>query len=108
MQTGQLCTTLYRAHGNAVDYMYKKAGIKYAYAVHLRDTGTVRSLLSSSPDPPFPSPSALFEERLQLMHGGIQYGFSLPAAMIRPAGEETGEMVEYMARFIKAKLQGGK
>ena len=32
-----------RAPGNVVDYMYAKAGIKYAYAVHLRDTGTVRS-----------------------------------------------------------------
>jgi len=38
--TGQLCSTLYRAHGNAVDYAYKRAGIKFSYAVHLRDTGT--------------------------------------------------------------------
>ena len=31
-----------RASGNVVDYMYAKAGIKYSYSVHLRDTGTVR------------------------------------------------------------------
>ncbi|TBU48939.1 Zn-dependent exopeptidase [Dichomitus squalens] len=37
---GSLCEQLYRASGNVVDYMYKKAGIKYAYSVHLRDTGT--------------------------------------------------------------------
>ena len=30
-----------RAPGNVVDWMYAKAGIKYSYAVHLRDTGTV-------------------------------------------------------------------
>lgn len=67
-QTGSLCAMLYkyvrvtaanpdlvltlrvmlicRAPGNVVDYMYAKAGIKYAYAVHLRDTGTVRSVSS--------------------------------------------------------------
>ncbi|KAI1798163.1 hypothetical protein LXA43DRAFT_875915 [Ganoderma leucocontextum] len=38
--TGSLCEQLYKASGNVVDYMYKKAGIKYSYSVHLRDTGT--------------------------------------------------------------------
>ncbi|PIL27555.1 hypothetical protein GSI_10706 [Ganoderma sinense ZZ0214-1] len=38
--TGSLCKQLYKASGNVVDYMYKKAGIKYSYSVHLRDTGT--------------------------------------------------------------------
>ncbi|KAL4247356.1 Inactive metallocarboxypeptidase ECM14 [Abortiporus biennis] len=38
--TGRLCEMLYRAPGNVVDYMYAKAGIKYSYAAHLRDTGT--------------------------------------------------------------------
>ncbi|KAJ3486374.1 hypothetical protein NLI96_g4275 [Meripilus lineatus] len=38
--TGTLCEMLYRAPGNVVDYMYAKAGIKYSYAAHLRDTGT--------------------------------------------------------------------
>lgn len=38
---GSLCGLFYRAHGNIVDWMYKRAGIKYSYAVHLRDTGTV-------------------------------------------------------------------
>ena len=41
---GSLCALFYRAHGNIVDWMYKKAGIKYSYAVHLRDTGTVSFL----------------------------------------------------------------
>ncbi|KAI0339299.1 Zn-dependent exopeptidase [Trametopsis cervina] len=38
--TGRLCAMLYRAPGNIVDYMYAKAGVKFSYAVHLRDTGT--------------------------------------------------------------------
>lgn len=33
---------LYRAPGNVLDWMYKRAGIKYSYVLHLRDTGTVR------------------------------------------------------------------
>ena len=44
-QIGSLCEQLYTASGNVVDYMYKKAGIKYAYSVHLRDTGTVRTII---------------------------------------------------------------
>ena len=32
---------LSRAPGNIVDWMYKKMGIKYSFAAHLRDTGTV-------------------------------------------------------------------
>ncbi|TFK50372.1 hypothetical protein OE88DRAFT_1660708 [Heliocybe sulcata] len=70
-QTGALCETLYRAPGNIIDYMYKKAGVKYSYAVHLRDTGT--------------------------------YGFSLPEAMLRPVGEETADMIDYLANFIVTK-----
>ncbi|KAJ8690049.1 hypothetical protein PTI98_012892 [Pleurotus ostreatus] len=71
-KTGNLCSTLYRAPGNIVDWMYARAGIKYSYAAFLRDTGT--------------------------------YGFSLPAEWIRPVGEETGKMIEYLAKFI-AKRQ---
>jgi len=37
---GRLCSQLYKAHGNAVDWMYQRRGIKYSFAVHLRDTGT--------------------------------------------------------------------
>jgi hypothetical protein len=32
---------VHRAHGNIIDWVYKRAGIKYTYAAHLRDTGTV-------------------------------------------------------------------
>ncbi|KAL5505014.1 hypothetical protein ACEPAH_7677 [Sanghuangporus vaninii] len=38
--TGSLCSALYPAPGNILDWMYASAGIKYSYAVHLRDTGT--------------------------------------------------------------------
>jgi len=72
IMTGTLCEMLYRAPGNIVDWMYKRAGIKYSYVVHLRDTGT--------------------------------YGFSLPSKWIRPVGEETGEMVQYLAKFIARKM----
>ncbi|KAF9811509.1 hypothetical protein IEO21_06560 [Rhodonia placenta] len=66
--TGTLCSMLYKAPGNVVDWMYAKAGIKYAYAVHLRDTGT--------------------------------YGFSLPPEWIRPVGEESAKMIQFLAEFI--------
>ncbi|PCH37079.1 hypothetical protein WOLCODRAFT_109553 [Wolfiporia cocos MD-104 SS10] len=66
--TGDLCSMLYKAPGNVVDWMYAKAGIKYSYAVHLRDTGT--------------------------------YGFALPPEWIRPVGEETVNMVSFLAEFI--------
>jgi len=66
--TGALCSTLYRAPGNIVDWVYKKIGVKYSFAAHLRDTGT--------------------------------YGFALPEQWIRPVGEETAKMVEYLADFI--------
>jgi len=69
--TGALCSTLYRAPGNIVDWVYKKMGVKYSFAAHLRDTGT--------------------------------YGFALPAQWIRPVGEETAKMVEYLADFIAKK-----
>ncbi|KIY70996.1 Zn-dependent exopeptidase [Cylindrobasidium torrendii FP15055 ss-10] len=37
---GSLCESFYRAPGNVVDWMYKRAGFKYTYAIHLPDTGT--------------------------------------------------------------------
>jgi len=66
--TGSLCSMVYKAPGNIVDWMYAKAGITYSYAVHLRDTGT--------------------------------YGFLLPEEWIRPVGEETASMIEFMANFV--------
>ncbi|OCH89190.1 hypothetical protein OBBRIDRAFT_794542 [Obba rivulosa] len=69
--TDRLCRSLYKAGGNVIDWMYAKAGIKYAYSVHLRDTGT--------------------------------YGFSLPPSWIRPVGEETANMIRFIAGFIRGK-----
>ncbi|KAH8110918.1 hypothetical protein DFH11DRAFT_727843 [Phellopilus nigrolimitatus] len=69
--TGSLCSTLYPAPGNILDWMYGTAGIKFAYAAHLRDTGT--------------------------------YGYALPREWIRPVGEETATMVEYLASFVSKK-----
>ena len=60
LQAGSLCQLTYRAGGNVVDYMYAKAGIKYSYAVHLRDTGTV-----SPTQPPFA------ESRHPCTHKGV-------------------------------------
>lgn len=88
-----------RAPGNVIDWMYKRAGIKYSYAVHLRDTGTVSISYSyyyfylatvSCPRPILVTYSLLQS----------QYGFSLPPEWIRPVGEETSGMVEYLAKFI--------
>ncbi|KAI0002458.1 hypothetical protein BJV74DRAFT_973423 [Russula compacta] len=69
--TGALCSTLYRAPGNIVDWVYKMMGVKYSFAAHLRDTGT--------------------------------FGFALPEQWIRPVGEETAKMIEYLADFIANK-----
>ncbi|KAF7322012.1 Zinc carboxypeptidase [Mycena kentingensis (nom. inval.)] len=71
--SGSLCELLYTAPGNILDYVYRRAGIKYTYAAFLRDTGT--------------------------------YGFALPATWIRPVGEESGEIVAYIAKFV-AKQRG--
>jgi hypothetical protein len=38
---------LSRAPGNIVDWMYKKMGVKYSFAAHLRDTGTVSFVFQS-------------------------------------------------------------
>ncbi|KAH9476328.1 Putative metallocarboxypeptidase ECM14 [Psilocybe cubensis] len=67
-QTGKLCSMLYAAPGNILDWMYARVGIKYSYVAHLRDTGT--------------------------------YGFALPEKWIRPTGEETASLVDYLSRFI--------
>ncbi|KAF5313664.1 hypothetical protein D9611_010204 [Ephemerocybe angulata] len=39
-EAGRVCDNLYEAPGNILDWMYSRAGAKYSYAVHLRDTGT--------------------------------------------------------------------
>lgn len=75
-----------RAPGNLVDWMYKKMGVKYSFAAHLRDTGTV-SLNPNFLANPF---SSIYP----------QYGFALPEQWIRPVGEETARMIEYLADFI--------
>ncbi|KAF4609600.1 hypothetical protein D9613_012313 [Agrocybe pediades] len=67
-RAGGLCSMLYAAPGNIIDWMYAREAIKYSYVAHLRDTGT--------------------------------YGFSLPEKWIRPTGEETVSLVEYLAKFI--------
>ncbi|CDO75851.1 hypothetical protein BN946_scf184833.g2 [Trametes cinnabarina] len=96
--TGSLCQQLYKASGNVVDYMYAKAGIKFAYSVHLRDTGTVsvsvRIHLSH------------VVSWLLTPHRDAQYGFLLPAQWIRPVGEETASMIRFLAGFITGKGRG--
>jgi len=37
---GSLCSNLYPAHGNVLDWMYAREAVKYSYVAHLRDTGT--------------------------------------------------------------------
>ena len=64
-------------------------GVKYSFAAHLRDTGTVS---------PFISIPKLQAKTFSSIYS--QYGFSLPEQWIRPVGEETSRMVEYLANFI--------
>lgn len=68
--------------------MYHTAGIKYSYVAHLRDTGTV----SCFPDS--------FDRGVQLTKNLLKYGFSLPSKSIKPVGQETTKMVEYLSEFI--------
>jgi hypothetical protein len=78
-----------RAPGNVVDYMFARASIKYAYAAHLRDTGTVRH------------PDVFCILKRACLRGCIfQYGFALPPEWIRPTGEETVNMIKSLARFM--------
>ena len=80
-----------RAPGNIVDWVYKRMGVKYSFAAHLRDTGTVSCLVCL----------AFHENWLIMFH--FKYGFALPEQWIRPVGEETAKMVEYLADFITGK-----
>ena len=43
-EAGRVCENLYEAPGNILDWMYGHMGVKFSYAIHLRDTGTVRIL----------------------------------------------------------------
>jgi hypothetical protein len=79
-----------RAPGNIVDWVYKKTGVKYSFAAHLRDTGTVSCLVCPT-----------FRENSLMLC--FKYGFALPEQWIRPVGEETTKMVESLASFITGK-----
>jgi hypothetical protein len=67
--------------------MYKMMGVKYSFAAHLRDTGTVSHRFFSVP-------------RFRFGSSLLQYGFALPEPWIRPVGEETAKMIESLADFI--------
>jgi hypothetical protein len=41
VRLGAIADPCRSAPGNVVDWMYARAGVKYSYAAHLRDTGTV-------------------------------------------------------------------
>ena len=42
---GSVCKTIYMASGSTVDWAYEIAGVKYPFAVELRDTGRYGFLL---------------------------------------------------------------
>jgi hypothetical protein len=52
------------------------------------------------PPPSMPLKSTLSVLIHSFMVGLSQYGFALPAHLIRPVGEETASMIEYLADFI--------
>lgn len=35
----------------------------------------------------------------------LKYGFSLPEKFIRPVGEETSKLVEYLSKFIPGRVK---
>lgn len=71
--------------------MYEEKHVKYSYAVHLRDTGTVGPITSL----PFPG----------LDWSILQYGYLLPVDHIKPTGEETTGLISYLAKFIQEDLE---
>jgi hypothetical protein len=83
--------TFARAPGNIIDWVYKRTGVKYSFAAHLRDTGTVSCFVRPRNIGSFFFPFYL------------KYGFALPEQWIRPVGEETAKMTEYLADFITGK-----
>lgn len=44
-QVGNICETIYPASGSSVDWGYAKAGVKYPFAIELRDQGKYGFLL---------------------------------------------------------------
>jgi len=47
-QYGPICTTIYEATGNSVDYVKDKSGVTYPFTIELRDTGTNGFVLPKS------------------------------------------------------------
>lgn len=45
---GDICNTIYPASGSSVDFTYGTLGVKYSYAVELRDTGRNGFILPAS------------------------------------------------------------
>ncbi|KAJ3170879.1 hypothetical protein HK101_011309 [Irineochytrium annulatum] len=39
-KNGDICNTIYQASGSSADYAYNVAGVKFPYAIELRDTGS--------------------------------------------------------------------
>ena len=89
-KVGSLCSTLYPAPGNVLDWMYIRESIKYSYVAHLRDTGMVHSFFM-----------LFYDIDLLLV---FKYGFTLPEEWIRPTGEETSRLLDYLARFIARQM----
>ncbi|KAJ7466630.1 hypothetical protein B0H11DRAFT_1921815 [Mycena galericulata] len=78
-------------------------GLVYQSMLILTQTGTLCELLYRAPgnlfDYVYSAASIKYSYAAFLRDTGT-YGFALPPAWIRPVGEETGVMVEYLARFI--------
>jgi len=70
--------------------MYIRESIKYSYVPHLRDTGTVHSFFM-----------LFYDIDLLLV---FKYEFTLPEKWIRPTGEETSRLLDYLARFIARQM----
>ena len=86
---------LSRAPGNIADWMYKRKGVKYSFAAHLRDTGTV-SFLSFQ--------SQISGKTLQLNLFPVWFCFA--RAMDTPGWRRNFKDDRILGRFYRGHWQG--
>lgn len=63
--SGPICETIYEASGSGVDWVYARSGVKYSFAVELRDKGEYGFILP--PEQIIPSGEEVFEAVLTLL-----------------------------------------
>lgn len=90
-ETGAVCDISYSSMGDSVDWTYAEAKVRWSFSLELRDLGLqcVSIIL------------IIYGEGRLI--NGTYSGFLLPAAQIRPTGEELLAMLLSLAEFVLSK-----